>query len=216
LGITPNKPETGYGYIRRGAEVGRHKGYPAYEVKQFLEKPDLATAERFLASGEYYWNSGIFVWQISTLMQAFSDYLPDLHQKLNQIEQALAAGEAIETIWQTIQPVSIDVGIMEKAPKVAMIPVDIGWNDVGIWDAIYEIGQPDENNNVINSRNHLLFDTRNSLIQSNNERLIAAIGLDNIVIVDTGDALLVCAKDKVQDVKKVVTWLEKNNGSALL
>ena len=216
LGITPNKPETGYGYIRRGAELGQYNGYPAYEVKQFLEKPDLATAERFLASGEYYWNSGIFVWQISTLMQAFSQYLPDLHQKLGQLEQALASGESIETIWQSIQPVSIDVGIMEKAPKVAMIPVDIGWNDVGSWDAIYEIGQPDENNNVISSPNHILFDTTNSLIQSNNERLIAAIGLDNIVIVDTGDALLVCAKDKVQDVKKVVTWLEKNNGSKLL
>lgn len=216
LGITPNKPETGYGYVQRGAELGHYNGYPVYEVNQFLEKPDLATAERFLASGEYYWNSGIFIWQLSTLMQAFQEHLPDLHQKLNQMGEVLAAGQSIDPIWQTIKPVSIDVGIMERASKVAMIPVDIGWNDVGSWDAIYEIGQPDQYHNVINSNNFVIFDTKNSLIQGSGQRLIAAIGLDNVVIVDTGDALLVCARDKVQDVKKVVTWLEEQGRSDLL
>jgi mannose-1-phosphate guanylyltransferase len=216
LGITPNKPETGYGYIQRGAELGQYHHHPVYQVNQFLEKPNLATAERFLASGEYYWNSGIFVWQISTLMQAIQQYQPDLYQKLDQIDKALAAGEAIEPIWQTIQPVSIDVGIMEKALKVAMIPVDIGWNDIGSWDAIYEIGEPDQNNNIIRHHNGVIFNTRNSLIQSSDHRFIATIGLDNIVIVDTGDALLVCAKDHVQDVKKIVTWLEERGRSELL
>jgi mannose-1-phosphate guanylyltransferase len=216
LGITPNKPETGYGYVQRGAELGQYNGYPVYQVNRFLEKPDLATAERFLASGEYYWNSGIFIWQISTLMQAFQEHLPDLHQKLNRINNILAAGQRIDPVWQTINPVSIDVGIMERAPKVAMIPVDIGWNDVGSWDAIYEIGQPDQHNNIINSRNCVTFDTQNSLIQGGDQRFIAAIGLDNVVIVDTGDALLVCARDKVQDVKKVVNWLEEQGRSELL
>jgi len=215
LGITPDKPETGYGYIQRGAELGTFNGFTAYRVNQFLEKPNLATAQRFLESGTYYWNSGIFIWQISTLMEAFARHLPQFSQQLNQVRRALADGRSIESIWQAIQPISIDVGILERAEKVAVIPVSIGWNDVGSWAATHEVGQADERGNVIVGDNVLAFDTTGSLVQSSN-RLIAAIGLENIVIVDTGDALLVCAKDKVQDVKKVVTWLEEHHRADLL
>lgn len=215
LGITPNKPETGYGYVQRGESLGDYNGCPSYRVNQFLEKPDLATAERFLASGEYYWNSGIFIWQISTLMQAFNDYMPDFSVQLQQMGKALAAGESINQIWQSIIPESIDEGIMERAEKVAVIPVDIGWNDVGSWAAIHEIGQPDADGNVISGADCFTLDTRNSLIQGN-DRLIATIGLDNVVIVDAGDALVVCAKDRTQDIKKVVTWLEETGRSNLL
>ncbi len=212
LGITPDKPETGYGYIERGQTLGEYNGYPAYAVSQFLEKPDLATAERFLASGAHYWNSGIFIWQISTLMQAFSEFMPNFHAQLEQMGQALIAGDPIGDIWQTIAPESIDEGIMERAEKVAVIPVDMGWNDVGSWAAIYEIGQTDEDNNVIVGPDCFTLDTKNSLIQGK-DRLIATIGLDNVIIIDTGDALLVCDKDKAQDVKKVVSWLEENDRS---
>ena len=103
LGITPDKPETGYGYIQRGPEIGHYNNQAVYQVSRFLEKPDLATAEKFVASGEYYWNSGIFIWQISTLLQAFSDYMPEFYEQLGQMEQALAAGQMIDAIWQTIQ-----------------------------------------------------------------------------------------------------------------
>lgn len=215
LGVTPNKPETGYGYVKRGEEIGEFNHHTVYQVNRFLEKPDLATAERFLASGTYYWNSGIFIWQISTLMEAFNHYLPDFYSQLDQMGQALIAGESIEPIWENISPVSIDVGIMEKAEKVAVVPLDVGWNDVGSWAALHEINQVDENNNVVQGTDILTFDTKGSLIQSNG-RLIATIGLENVIIVDTGDALVVCAKDKAQDVKKVVNWLEENNRSDLM
>ncbi len=215
LGIKPTRPETGYGYVQRSVELGHYNNQVVYQAARFLEKPDLATAQRFVASGEYYWNSGIFIWQISTLLQAFSEYMPEFYQQLGQIEQALGAGVAIDPIWKKIQPQSIDVGIMERAEKVAVVPVDIGWNDVGSWAAIYEINSADENGNVVLGAEHISFDTRETLIQGNG-RLIATIGLENVVIVDSDDAILVCAKDKAQDVKKVVNWLEENNCVDLL
>ncbi|MCL4297639.1 MAG: mannose-1-phosphate guanylyltransferase [Anaerolineae bacterium] len=219
LGITPDKPETGYGYIRRGEALGRYNHHPVYQVSQFLEKPDLATAERFLASGEYYWNSGIFIWQLSTLLDSFREYMPEFYEQLGQMEQAVAAGQVIDTIWQQIRPESIDVGIMEKAAKVAVVPVSIGWNDVGSWAAIHEIntvaGKADAHGNVALGAEHLAINTRGTLVQGNG-RLIATIGLEDMVIVDSGDALLVCAKDKVQDIKKVVEWLKAQGRSELL
>jgi mannose-1-phosphate guanylyltransferase len=215
LGVKPNKPETGYGYVQRSSAVGEYNNHTVYQVAQFLEKPDQATAEEFVASGEYYWNSGIFIWQLSTLRQAFSDYMPEFYQQLGQLDQALEAGEAIDPIWQGIRPKSIDVGIMEQAGKVAVVPVDIGWNDVGSWAAIHEINPVDENNNVILRTEHIGLDTKGTLIQGNG-RLIATIGLEDMVIVDSDDALLICAKDKVQDIKKVVEWLQKNGRTDLL
>lgn len=221
LGIKPTGPETGYGYIQRGLELGQYNNHPVYRAARFLEKPDLATAQRFVASGEYYWNSGIFVWQISTLLQAFNDYMPEFYRQLGQIEQALNAGEPIDPIWQEIQSQSIDVGIMERAKQVAVVPVDIGWSDVGSWTAIHQIhlqanlGSTDEYDNVVLDAEHIAFDTRGALIQGNG-RLIVTIGLEDVIIVDSGDAILVCAKDKVQDVKKVVNWLEQNGRVEML
>jgi mannose-1-phosphate guanylyltransferase len=214
LGIRPNRPEIGYGYVQRSSELGQFNNHTVYQVEQFLEKPDLATAEKFVASGEYYWNSGMFIWQLSTLYDSFSEYMPEFYSQLNQMEQAIAAGQAVDAIWQDIQSESIDVGIMERAEKVAVIPVDFGWNDVGSWAAIHEINQPDENNNVILEAEHFGIDTTNTLIDGGN-RLVATIGLDNVVIVDTDDALLVCAKDKVQDIKQIVNWLKEKQRTDL-
>ncbi|MBN1994609.1 MAG: mannose-1-phosphate guanylyltransferase [Anaerolineae bacterium] len=215
LGITPNRPETGYGYVQRGAELGQYNDHLVYRVAQFLEKPDLITAEKFIASGAHYWNSGIFIWQISTLLEAFGQYMPKFYRQLDQMEQALAGGGTIDAVWQKIKPKSIDVGIMERAEKVAVVPVDIGWNDVGSWNAIHEINQADENGNVILKAEHIGFDTKSTLIQGNG-RLVATIGLEDMVIVDSDDALLVCTRDRVQDIKQIVTWLEKNGRTDLL
>jgi mannose-1-phosphate guanylyltransferase len=217
LGIKPDKPETGYGYVQRADALGEFNNHTVYRAAGFLEKPDLATAERFLASGEYYWNSGIFIWQISTLLDSFKNLMPEFAEKLGEIDQALEAGEAIDPIWQQIQSVSIDVGVMERAEKVAVVPVDIGWNDVGSWAAIHEInaGQSDENNNVALDAEHISIDTEGVLIEGNG-RLVATIGLKDVIIVDSGDALLVCAKDRAQDVKEVVNWLKENNRSEML
>jgi mannose-1-phosphate guanylyltransferase len=141
--------------------------------------------------------------------------MPEFYQQLGQLDQVLDTGEAIDPIWQGIKSVSIDVGIMERAEKVAVVPFDVGWNDVGSWAAIHEINQTDENGNVILKTEHIGVDTKGTLIQGNG-RLIATIGLEDIVIVDSDDALLVCAKDKVQDIKKIVGWLQENDRTDLL
>jgi mannose-1-phosphate guanylyltransferase len=215
LGITPNKPETGYGYIKRAGKIGDYNDHTVYEVDQFLEKPDLVTAQRFLDSGEYYWNSGIFIWQLSTLLTSFENCMPEFYQQLGQLGQAIETGTSIEPIWQQITSQSIDVGIMERAEKVAVVPLDVGWNDVGSWAAIHDINEADESGNVVFGTEHLGLDTNGSLIQGQ-KRLIVTIGLEDVVIVDSGDALLVCAKDRVQDIKEVVNWLKENNRTELL
>jgi mannose-1-phosphate guanylyltransferase len=215
LGVTPNKPETGYGYIKRAGKIGDYNDHTVYEVDQFLEKPDLATAQRFLDSGEYYWNSGIFIWQLSTLLTSFENCMPEFYQQLGQLGQAIETGTSIEPIWQQITSQSIDVGIMERAEKVAVVPLDVGWNDVGSWAAIHDINEADESGNVVFGTEHLGLDTNGSLIQGQ-KRLIVTIGLEDVVIVDSGDALLVCAKDRVQDIKEVVNWLKENNRTELL
>lgn len=216
LGVEPDKPETGYGYIKRASALGRYNNHDVYEVDRFLEKPDLVTAQRFVESGGYYWNSGIFIWQISTLLEAFGGYMPEFYQQLGQMEQVIEAGEAIDPIWQQIKPESIDVGIMERAKKVAVVPLNVGWNDVGSWAAIHEISQTDENDNVVFGGEHFGLETKGSLIEGSKQRLIATIGLEDVVIVDSDDALLVCAKDKVQDIKQIVNWLKENNRHDLL
>ncbi len=221
LGITPNQPETGYGYIQRGEAMGQFNRHEVYRVSRFLEKPNLETAEKFVASGEYYWNSGIFIWQLSTLLEAFQAYMPEFYRQLGQMEQALAAGQAIDAIWQGIKSESIDVGILERAAKVAVVPVNFGWNDVGSWAAIHDINglpgvnQADAHNNVALNAELIAFDTQNTLVQGNG-RLVAAIGLNNILIIDTDDALLICDKDKAQDIKMVVEWLKVNKRDELL
>ncbi len=215
LGITPDKPETGYGYIKRGGTLGTYNGYESFEVAEFLEKPNLETAEKFVASGDYFWNSGMFIWKLSTLLEAFQTHMPEFHTQLEQLRTAIAAGQPIDPIWESIQPESIDVGIMEKAKKVAVVPVDFGWNDVGSWSAIHEINRKNEANNVIINAEHFNVDSQNLLVQGNG-RLVATIGVDNLVIVDTEDGLLICDKDRAQDTKKVVEWLKSQQRTELL
>jgi mannose-1-phosphate guanylyltransferase len=215
LGVTPTHPETGYGYVQRAGPIGHYQGQAVYQVQRFLEKPNLATAERFLASGEYYWNSGIFIWQISTLLDTFASCMPELRQQLDQLGEAIAQGRPIDPIWAQITPESIDVGIMERAARVAVVPIDVGWNDVGSWAAIYDINPADEAGNVVLGTEHIGFNTTGSLIHGK-DRLIATVGLENVVIVDSGDALLVCAKDQAQDIKKIVDWLKEKKRTDLL
>lgn len=216
LGIQPTGPETGYGYVQRRAELGQYNNFTVYKSAGFREKPDSDTAQRFVESGEYYWNSGIFIWQISTLLQAFRDHMPEFYDQLGQMKQAIDAGRAIDSIWEQIRSMSIDVGIMERAEKVAIVPVDIGWNDVGSWAAIHEINEADENGNIVLAGTHISFDTTGTLIEGDRQRLIATVGLKDVIIIDSGDAILICAKDKAQDVKKVVNWLEENGRTDLL
>ena len=215
LGIQPVTPETGYGYIKQGQALGDG----AFKVDQFVEKPNKIVAEKYLAKGGYYWNSGMFVWKVSTLLHEIETHLPELHAQLdalttNTIEAKgkypyRILNESGKKIFESLEPISIDYGLMEKSDNAAVLPTDIGWNDVGTWTALEDISQKDPKGNVLEG-NIITIDSRESIFQGN-ERLVAALGLKNIIVVDTPDALLVCSKDRAQDVKKIVEQIKLEN-----
>ncbi len=219
LGITPTAPETGYGYIHRGETIGTFYDQPVYRVRQFLEKPNLLTARKFFDSGEYYWNSGMFIWQTETLFAQLTEHMPGLMAKLQQLQSALfenPSAAKVAAIWNDIAPQSIDVGLMEKAADVAVVPLDAGWNDVGSWAALYdELAQSPDENVTVNTEQLLAVDARGLLVHGGG-KLVAAIGVEDLVIVETDDALLVCARNRAQDVKKIVEQLKKEGKQAYL
>ncbi len=213
LGIKPSCPETGYGYICQGEFWKEVDGFPVYRVQSFTEKPDYETACSFLAHGGYYWNSGIFVWKLSTIMEEFREHLPRLYSQLLRIDEAIGTEEeeeVLEEVWQEVESESIDQGIMEKSSRVMVIPVDIGWSDVGNWATLADILPKDEENNVIVGGAHIGIDTTGSLLYST-KRLIATVGLKDMIVVDTDDVILVCPKSRAQDVKKLVEKLKGKN-----
>ena len=210
LGITPDRPETGYGYIERGDPLsGQDQPQQVFHVKSFREKPDRATAERFVQSGRFFWNSGMFLWRADVVLREIRQQLPELCAALTQIEAALGTPEADEVtsrVWPAIHPISIDYGVMEGAKDVAVLPVDPGWKDVGSWSAVFEEGRAQEGgDNVVQGGEHLALNTQNCLIRSH--RLVATIGLRDLVIIDTEDALLVAPRSQVQQVRTLVNLL---------
>ncbi len=212
LGIEPDRPATGYGYIERAeklAQVGRHE---VYRVEKFTEKPDPATAKAFVESGRYYWNSGMFIWKVSVILREFQKLMPQLYSQLMEIDAALGTAEeraVLERIWPQVENETIDYGIMERAEDVAVIPVDIGWSDVGSWATLYELLPADGEGNVVVGQ-HIGLDTTGCLIHGS-RRLVATIGLENMIVVDTEDALLICPKERAQDVRDLVEKLISSN-----
>ena len=210
VGITPRSPETGYGYIQYGEEIGAFKGLAVYRVQQFYEKPVLAKAREFLAQGNFLWNSGMFIWKAATILEEIKACLPEMYGTLAAVVPDLGTAQeqqAVDAAYQAIEGISIDYGVMEKSARAVILKGDFGWSDVGSWSAIYDISGKDAQENVV-SGDVIAVDARGSLIYSP-KKLTAIVGLDNIVIVETEDALLVCARDKAQDVKKVVDILEQ-------
>lgn len=217
LGITPNYPETGYGYIERGEFLGMVGDFEGYRVERFVEKPDLARAESYVSSGNYAWNSGMFIWKVRRILEEMERHMPDLYEGLLKIEADINTVRAEETLlklFPTLPNQTIDYGIMEKASQVAVLSVDIGWHDVGSWSAVYDVLPRDKSNNVVVGR-HVTPDSVNSLIYSP-KRLVATLGLDDVVIVDTDDVLLVCPRSRAQDVKKIVDILKVNGEAGYL
>jgi mannose-1-phosphate guanylyltransferase len=212
LGIEPSFPATGFGYIRRRQRIGEVEGFDAFAVESFVEKPDAARAAEFLASGLYTWNSGMFIWRISHIMAEFARQMPALSAQLQTIEAALDGpreAEVLGEIWPQVRKETIDYGVMEGAEDVVVIPVDIGWTDIGDWAAIYQLHRPDEQGNVVVGATHIGVGTRSSFIQGG-KKLIATIGLEDIIIIDTEDAMLICARDQAQDVKLIVEQLQED------
>ena len=206
FGIMPSKPETGYGYIKQAGTLGGG----AFQVERFVEKPDKATAESYLNSGDYLWNSGMFVWKANVILDEIKRQMPALHKGLKRIWGTLGTGDEQERLaeeFAKLKPVSIDYGVMERAAKVAVLPVDFGWSDLGSWDAVGEVLPPDADGNVTVGK-VVSLDCKNTTIYAE-DRLVAVIGLEDAVVVDTPDATLVCRKDMAQKVKDVVGVLKE-------
>ena len=214
LGITPDYPETGYGYIKIDAEkvMGR-----AFGVERFVEKPDLETAKQYVASEQYLWNSGMFIWKASTILEKFRRYMPETYEGLMRIAAAIGTGSEEKTVnheFLAFPSKSIDYGIMEKSDDIYVQASSFGWDDVGSWLAVERIQQANEFGNVI-SGSVVSVDTKNTIIQGG-KKLIATVGIEDLIIVDTEDALLVCDKNSAGDIKTVLEKLRICNRTEYL
>ena len=211
LGIRPQSPETGFGYIHQGKGLGAAHGLEVFRIERFIEKPGREAAERMITEGDYAWNSGMFVWRVARVMEEFERQMPGLHAQLMQVQDALAGenyAAVLGRIWADVARQTIDYGIMENAAEAAVIPVEIGWTDVGSWRAVRELLPADSNGNTLIGSS-VAIDTRNTFVFGG-KRLITMIGIQNLVLIDTEDALLVCAADREQEVKDIVERLKKN------
>lgn len=218
IGITPSRPETGYGYIELGQELEHLGGRAAHRVTRFTEKPTPERAHEFLAGGKHLWNAGMFVWRVDRIMAALDRFLPEMSGPLADIDAALFTDReaaALDAAWASVPSVSIDVGVMERDVNVAVVPADIGWSDVGTWASLAEVIEADENGNVLLGAACLQADTTGTIVYGG-KRLIATIGLHDFVVVDTDDALLICPKDRSQDVKILVDKLRAENRTQYL
>ena len=209
LGIIPDRPETGYGYICRGEPLAdAPPEQPAYAVTRFVEKPNLPDARRYVDSGEYYWNAGIFVWRTTTIVDEIAAHLPALSTGLEEIAAALHSADETDTVkrvYAQLASVSIDHAVLEKSSRLAVLPAAMGWSDLGKWSAIHQFSDQDERGNVL-SPSVLDIESKNSLVYSSG-RTIATIGLKDTVVVDTQDALLICAQERTQEVGTIVQQL---------
>lgn len=208
LGIAPTYAATGFGYIQRGERLDRVGGFDVYRARRFKEKPAQPEAEAMLADGQHAWNSGMFVWRVDRFLGEVERQIPALHRVL---AQAAAAPEALEGAWQGAPDVTLDYGIMEGAQDVAVIPAEgLGWNDIGSWEALLDVLPTDADGNVVVGAEHISFDTARTLVHAaGHKRLVATLGVTDLVIVDTGDVLFVCPRDRAQDVKSIVNALKQ-------
>jgi mannose-1-phosphate guanylyltransferase len=212
LGIKPSSPATEYGYIRQSDVLSEADDFTVFRAVQFIEKPDQETANWMLASGEYTWNSGMFIWRAERILEEFQRHLPVLYEQLVQVESALGTPESaakLNQIWPQIAEQTIDYAVMERADRVAVIPVDIGWADVGSWSSLVDLLPADEAGNIVGAGTHVGIDTHHTLVMSDSDkRVIATIGVEDMVIVAMGDAFLVCSQGYEQEVREVVDWLK--------
>ncbi|MEN6478505.1 MAG: sugar phosphate nucleotidyltransferase [Anaerolineales bacterium] len=207
VGIVPDQPETGFGYIQRGELLAQRHGLNVYRLARFVEKPPLDLAQAYVASGEYCWNAGYFTWRLDAILAAFAEFLPEQYAALQTVAGDLAGPTGLAA-WQGITPVTIDVGIMERAREAAVVPCDMGWSDVGGFGALYALLPHDEAGNATGGEGRYVpLDGGRNLVLS--PRLVATIGLEDLVVIDTEDALLVLPRERAQDVSALVRRLHE-------
>jgi mannose-1-phosphate guanylyltransferase len=213
MGIQPAYPETGYGYIQLGAKLYEENKKDIYQVKTFAEKPNYETALRFVQSGDFLWNSGMFIWSVDLILNEIEDYIPELAEQLYRIEKHIGGSDfnpVIEDAYSRTKAVSIDYGLLELSKRVAVIKAEFDWNDLGSWEAVHNISKKDNHGNVLSSKDSIVLNSNNNYFFSN-KKLIAAIDVDNLVVVEMDDALLICRKDKSQNVKSIVELLSRKD-----
>jgi mannose-1-phosphate guanylyltransferase len=217
LGIHPTFPATGFGYIQQGGYLNAYEEVDVFHAEGFKEKPDLKTAKKLVEGEDHSWNSGMFIWRVEKIMAEFQRQMPDLYAALEEIGAGVDTpkyDEIINRVWLALDNETIDYGIMEGAEKVAVIPAKgLGWNDVGSWNALFDVLPADKDGNIVDSPEYININSQNNLIHLNGkqDRLIVTIGVQDLVIVDTGDVLLICHKDQAQDVRQVVNLLKEKN-----
>jgi mannose-1-phosphate guanylyltransferase len=221
IGIEPRHPETGYGYIRTGEALGEFAGLPGFRVSSFREKPDLDTARRYIESGEYLWNASMFVWKASAFMEELRRLLPEIAAGIDEITASWDSPERDEvmaSVWSEIEDVSIDHGVLERSDRVAVIPGAFGWSDLGDWHGVGSIindlnRTPHEN--VVIDADIVTIDASNNVVFGNG-RLVAIVGIDDVIVVDTPDALLVCDRSHAQSIRSIVDQLKVRGSTELI
>jgi mannose-1-phosphate guanylyltransferase len=225
LGIPPTHPETGFGYIERknDAPIGGGEDFPVFPVQRFAEKPEIALAKEYLASGNYHWNAGMFFWRVSTFLEALKNYLPKTYSNLEELSRHIGKSSyaaKLKKIYPRLENISVDYAILERAtsganePSVFVIPAKVGWSDIGSWAAVYELLAKNPGESIAAGA-HEVLDAHGNFLWSPT-KLIAAIGVHDLVVVDTPDALLICPRDRAQDVGKIVKALEAKKRTDLL
>lgn len=205
LGITPTRPDTGYGYI----QFSEKQDSDFYKVKTFTEKPNLEIAKSFIETGDFLWNAGIFIWNVKSIQKAFAEYLPEMTQEFVSCEyNSDREIICIETIYPKVEKISIDNGILEKAKNVYVIPADLGWSDLGTWTSVYENSEKNEDNNSIDSKTVLTYNSKNNVVRIKKGKAAIIDGLEDYIVVDTEKALLICPRDNDQLIKNYVLDLK--------
>lgn len=216
LGIKPTRPDTGYGYIQFDADEDLGN---VYKVKTFTEKPSLELARTFLKSGDFLWNSGIFVWNVNTVMDALEKYLPELNEVFLQatgVYNTPRETELVATLYSQCTNISIDYGFMEKARNVYVIPSDFGWCDLGTWESAFDNSIKDQNGNAIHGDNVMVIEANDCMIKAPNDKLLVVQGLQQYIVIDTNDVLLICERNREQQIKEYVAEVKRNKGDKYL
>ena len=211
LGIKPTGPETGYGYIRYAAPLTEGFDYQAYYGERFVEKPNVATALTYLQDGHYVWNSGMFIWKVETILAELRIHMPELARKIDVIVDTMGTAReraTLDELWPTLQTISIDYGVLEKTKNLVVIPVDIGWNDVGNWEQYGSLFPADEQT-VRSVGHHQGLGSQNIFVYNNTARQVFTIGMEGVVVIEMEDKTVICHKDSVQRVKELAESLQK-------